>query len=403
MAGKANSPSEGRVMKKVFRTMLAAALAAVLSLGVVSAATAADPLMINGAGATFPYPLYSKWFYEYSNANPGVKFNYQSIGSGGGIKQITAGTVDFGATDAPMTEEEMGKLPGPILHIPTAIAAVVVVYTLDKVESGLKLTPDVLAGIFLGKVTRWNDPKIAELNRTVTLPNTDIVVSHRSDGSGTTDIFTNYLTTVNQEWRAKVGRGKSVNWPVGLGGKGNEGVAGVVKQTPGAIGYVELAYARQNRMKVASLRNKEGNFVTPTLEATSAAAAGAAMSMPADFRVSLVDSPGKDSWPIAGLTWILIYKEQKDAARGKALVQFLKWAVKGGQKMEAALDYAALPKAVAEKVDQALRQITHGGKSLYSATGPPPAARPALSCNRKAGGSPPFPSHRMRKPPRDGR
>jgi len=233
------------------------------------------------------------------------------------------------------------------------------------VEGGLKLTPDVLAGIYLGKITRWNDPKIAELNKNITLPNADIVVAHRSDGSGTTDIFTNYLTTVNTEWRAKVGHGKSVNWPVGLGGKGNEGVSGVVKQTPGAVGYVELAYAKQNKMKVATLRNREGNFVAPTLEATSAAAAGAAKTMPDDFRVSLVDAPGKDTWPISGLTWLLVYKEQKDAAKGKALVQFLKWALSDGQKMEAALDYAALPKPVAEKVDKALRQITSGGKSLY--------------------------------------
>ena len=341
-------------------------LAGVLAmLAVVSFASAADPLMINGAGATFPYPLYSKWFYEYSNANPGVKINYQSIGSGGGIKQITAGTVDFGATDAPMTEEEMAKLPGAILHIPMAMGAVVVVYNLDKVDAGLKLTPDVLAGIFLGKITRWNDPKIAELNRTVTMPNTDIVVAHRSDGSGTTDIFTNYLATVNTEWRAKVGHAKAVNWPVGIGGKGNEGVAGVVKQTPGAIGYVELAYAKQNKMKVASLRNKEGHFVTPTLEATSAAAAGVAKSMPEDFRVSLVDAPGKESWPISGLTWILVYRDQKDEARGKAMVRFLKWAIRDGQKMEAALDYAPLPKAVVEKVDQALKQISFKGKSLY--------------------------------------
>ena len=334
-------------------------------LAAVSFASAADPLMMNGAGATFPYPLYSKWFYEYSNANPGVRFNYQSIGSGGGIKQITAGTVDFGASDAPMTGEEMAKLPGAILHIPTAMGAVVVVYNLDKVEAGLKLTPEILADIFLGKITRWNDPKIAGLNKTVTLPNADIVVSHRSDGSGTTDIFTNYLSTVNTEWRAKVGHGKAVNWPVGLGGKGNEGVAGVVKQTPGAIGYVELAYAKQNRMTVASLRNRDGHFVLPTLEATSAAAAGVAKSMPADFRVSLVDAPGKDSWPISGLTWLLVYKDQKDPAKGKALVQFLKWAVKDGQKMEAALDYAPLPKSVAEKVDKALQGISSGGKSLY--------------------------------------
>jgi len=339
--------------------------AIVLSFAATSPAAAADPLMVNGAGATFPYPLYSKWFFEYSNANPGVKFNYQSIGSGGGIKQITAGTVDFGATDAPMTEEEMKALKGPILHIPTAIGAVVLVYNLDKVEGGLKLTPDVLAGIYLGKITRWNDPKIAELNKNITMPNADIVVAHRSDGSGTTDIFTNYLAAVSIEWRAKVGRGKSVKWPVGLGGKGNEGVSGVVKQTPGAVGYVELAYARQNKMKIASLRNREGNYVVPTLEATSAAAAGVAKSMPDDFRVSLVDAPGGDAWPISGLTWLLVYKEQKDAAKGKALVQFLKWALSDGQKMEAALDYAALPKPVAERVDKALRQISSGGKSLY--------------------------------------
>jgi len=352
-------------MRKVFGIPAGILAALAMSFVIGSPATAADPLTINGAGATFPYPLYSKWFYEYSNANPGTRFNYQSIGSGGGIKQITAGTVDFGATDAPMTDEEMKALPGPILHIPTAIGAVVVVYNLEGVEGGLKLTPDVLANIYLGKITRWNDPKIAELNKTVTLPNADIVVSHRSDGSGTTDIFTNYLATVNADWRAKVGRGKSVNWPAGLGGKGNEGVAGVVKQTPGAVGYVELAYAKQNKMKVASLRNKEGNFVAPTLEATSAAAAGVAKSMPDDFRVSLVDAPGKDSYPIAGLTWLLVYKDQKDAAKGKALVQFLKWAMKDGQKMEAALDYAALPIAVAERVDKALRQISSGGKSLY--------------------------------------
>jgi phosphate transport system substrate-binding protein len=294
-----------------------------------------------------------------------VKFNYQSIGSGGGIKQITAGTVDFGASDAPMTEEEMGKLPGPILHLPTAIGAVAVVYNIPGVDSGLKLTQDVLAEIFLGKITRWNDPKIFDLNKDRKLPNADIVVAHRSDGSGTTDIFTNYLSAVNAEWRAKVGRGKSVKWPVGLGGKGNEGVAGVVKQTPGAVGYVELAYAKQNSMTAASLRNREGQFVAPTLEATSAAAAGAAKTMPADFRVSIVDAPGKDSYPIAGLTWLLVYKEQKDEAKGRALVQFLKWAIRDGQKMEEALDYAPLPKPVVDMVDKALRQITHKGKPLY--------------------------------------
>ncbi len=326
---------------------------------------AADTLTVTGAGATFPYPLYSKWFYEYSNAHPGVNFNYQSIGSGGGIRQITAGTVDFGASDAPMKEEEMAKLPGPIFHIPTAIGAVTVVYNLAGVDSALKLTPDVLAEIFLGKIVRWNDPKIALLNPGTKLPGSDIVVAHRSDGSGTTDIFTNYLSTVSSEWKEKVGRGKSVKWPVGLGGKGNEGVAGVVRQTPASVGYVELAYATQNKMAMATIRNREGSFVLPSLESTSDAAAGAANTMPADFRVSLVDAPGKNAYPICGLTWILVYKEQKDEAKGKALVAFLKWAMSDGQKMNAPLLYAPIPKSVVEKVDVTLKQIQYKGKSLY--------------------------------------
>ncbi|MGE5247145.1 MAG: phosphate ABC transporter substrate-binding protein PstS [Verrucomicrobiota bacterium] len=350
-------------MRRVIGIVAGTLAVAAMSFAAVPQASA--ELAINGAGATFPYPLYSKWFYEYSNANPGVKFNYQSIGSGGGVKQITAGTVDFGASDAPMTDQEMAKLPGAILHLPMAMGAVAVVYHLEGVGPGLRLTQDVLADIFLGKITKWNDPKIAEWNKGVKLPPADIVVAHRSDGSGTTDIFTNYLSTVNPEWRAKVGRGKAVQWPVGLGGKGNEGVAGVVQQTPGAIGYVELAYARQNKMAVASLRNRDGQFVAPTLEATSAAAAGAAKTMPADYRVSIVDAPGKDAYPIAGLTWLLVYKDQMDPAKGKALVQFLKWAIHDGQKMEPALDYAPLPKAVVDKLDKTLRQISFQGKSLY--------------------------------------
>jgi phosphate transport system substrate-binding protein len=350
-------------MRKVIG--IVAGAVAVLAMSFAAVPGASAEVAINGAGATFPYPLYSKWFYEYSNANPGVKFNYQSIGSGGGIKQITAGTVDFGATDAPMKEEQMAKLPGPIFHLPMAMGAVSVVYNLQGVEAGLRLTQDVLADIFLGKITKWNDPKIAEWNKGVKLPAADIVVAHRSDGSGTTDIFTNYLSTVNAEWKTRVGRGAAVNWPVGLGGKGNEGVAGVVKQTPGAIGYVELAYAKQNKMTVASLRNRDGQFVAPTLEATSAAAAGAAKTMPADYRVSIVDAPGKDSYPIAGLTWLLVYKDQKDETKGKALVQFLKWAIHEGQKMESALDYAALPKSVVDMMDKTLRQINFNGKSLY--------------------------------------
>jgi len=336
---------------------------ALLFAGYSSAA--AGTLTVTGAGATFPYPLYSKWFYEYSNAHPGVNFNYQSIGSGGGIKQITAGTVDFGASDAPMKDEEMAKLPGPIFHIPTAIGAVTVVYNLEGTGSGLKLTQEALADIFLGKITKWSDPKIASQNRDRKLPAEDIVVAHRSDGSGTTDIFTNYLSTVSPEWKEKVGRGKSVNWPVGLGGKGNEGVAGVVKQTPGAIGYVELAYATQNRMTAAAIRNQEGRFVLPTLDSTSAAAAGAAKTMPADYRVALVDAPGKDSYPVCGLTWLLVHRNQKDKEKGKALVSFLKWAMHDGQKMNAPLLYAPIPKPVVEKVDATLKQIRYQGKSLY--------------------------------------
>jgi len=323
-------------------------------------------LTVTGAGATFPYPLYSKWFYEYSNAQPGVNFNYQSIGSGGGIRQITEGTVDFGATDAPMTDEEMARLPGPVLHIPTAIGAVAVVYNLGEAGSGLKLTPAVLADIFLGKIPKWNDPRIAALNAGVKLPALEVVVAHRSDGSGTTDIFTNYLSTVSADWKAKVGRGKSVQWPAGLGGKGNEGVAGIVKQTPGAVGYVELAYATQNRMATAALRNREGAYVLPTLESTSAAAAAAARTMPADFRLSLVDAAGSDSYPICGLTWILLYKDQKNEAKGKALVSFLKWALEDGQKMNAPLLYAPIPREVAKQVDEALKGILFaGGTSPY--------------------------------------
>lgn len=331
----------------------------------VAAPAAAAVVTVTGAGATFPYPLYSKWFYEYSNSHPGLNFNYQSIGSGGGIRQITAGTVDFGASDAPMTDEELAKLPGPILHIPTAIGAVTVVYNLGGVGSGLKLAQDVLVDIYLGKVTKWNDPRIASVNPGLKLPGTEIVVATRSDGSGTTDIFTNYLSTVSVEWRAKVGRGKSIRWPVGLGGKGNEGVAGLVKQTPGAVGYVELAYAKQNKMAMAALKNREGTFILPSIESTSAAAAGAAKTMPADFRVSLVNAPGKDSYGICGMTWLLVYKSQKDPAKGKALVSFLKWAIRDGQKIGPTLDYAPLPKPVVDMVDKALTQITYRGKSLY--------------------------------------
>jgi len=319
----------------------------------------ADGLLINGAGATFPYPLYSKWFSEYNKLKPELKFNYQSIGSGGGIQQITNGTVDFGASDAPMSDEEIAKIPD-VMHIPTVLGAVVVTYHAPL--SSLRLTPELLASIFLGKVVKWNDPAIAKVNPGVQLPDLAITVARRSDGSGTTFVFTDYLAKISPEWKTEVGAGKSVKWPVGLGGKGNEGVTGLVKQTPGSIGYVELVYANQNKLPLAALQNKDGAFVTPSLEATSSAAAGAVI--PDDFRVSITDAAGKASWPISAFTYVLLRKGQADAQKGEAVVKFLWWAVHDGQKLAAALDYATLPTAVVAKVEKALKTITVQGKPV---------------------------------------
>ena len=321
----------------------------------------ADALLINGAGATFPFPLYSKWFSEYNKLHPDQRFNYQSIGSGGGVKQITEKTVDFGASDAPMSDAELQKAPG-VVHIPTVLGAVAVVY--NGAPAGLKLTSDTLADIFLGKITRWNDPKLQAIPGQPKLPDVAITVVHRSDGSGTTAVFTDYLGKISPAWKTSVGVGKAVKWPVGLGGKGNEGVTGSVKSTPGSIGYVELAYARQNALQMASLKNVDGTFVTPSIESTSAAAAG--VEMPADFRVSITNAKGKDAYPISSFTYILIYKEQPDAAKGKAIGQFLWWAIHDGQKLAGPLDYAPLPKAVVAKVEAALRGITVGGKSVIA-------------------------------------
>lgn len=331
----------------------------IAALAMALALPAAAQTLINGAGATFPYPLYSKWFAEYNKLQPDLRFNYQSIGSGGGIQQITNGTVDFGATDAPMNAEETARLPGA-LHIPTVLGAVVAIHN-TPVE-GLKLTPALLADIFLGKVVRWDDPAIAKVNAGLKLPATAITVAHRSDGSGTTYIFTDYLAKVSPAWKEKVGAGKSVKWPVGLGGKGNEGVTGLVKQTPGAIGYVELAYANQNKLSMAALQNRDGVFVSPSLEATSAAAAG--VPMPADFKVSLTDPSGKTAWPIASFTYLLVKKDQTDPRKGEALVRFLWWAVHDGQKLAAPLDYAPLPPAVVAQVEKAIRTITVQGKPV---------------------------------------
>jgi phosphate transport system substrate-binding protein len=339
------------------KNLLVAGLAVALG-----GAAYADKVLINGAGATFPFPIYSKWFSEYNKLHPDVQINYQSIGSGGGIKQITEKTVDFGATDAPMTDEELRRTPG-LLHIPTVMGAVVVVYNLPGASS-LRLSPETLAGIFLGKIQKWNDAAIAKDNPGSKLPDTAIAVVHRSDGSGTTSVFTDYLAKVSPEWKSGPGAGKSVNWPVGLGGKGNEGVTATVKQTEGAVGYVELAYAKQNQLPMAELKNHDGQWAQATLDTVSAAAARA--EIPPDYRVSITDAPGKDAYPIAAFTYLLLYKEQPDPRKGNALVHFLWWAIHDGQKMASALDYAPLPAPLIGKVEATLRSITVQGKSVLA-------------------------------------
>jgi phosphate transport system substrate-binding protein len=317
-------------------------------------ASASAQMMINGAGATFPYPIYSKWFDEYAKVDPSVRFNYQSIGSGGGQKQILAQTVDFGASDGPMSDDNLTKAPGKLLHIPTVAGAVVITYNLEG-NPALKFDSETLAGIFLGTIKKWNDPKIAATNSGVKLPDKDIVVVHRSDGSGTTFIFTDFLSKVSSEWKSKAGTNTSVSWPAGIGGKGNEGVSGQVKQTPGALGYVELIYAIQNKMPYANVKNSSGEFVKPTLESVTAALGTA--EIPDDFRFSMTNAPGKDAYPIAGATWLLVYQQQKDATKGKKLVEFLKWALTKGETMAKDLDYAALPDSVQQRVLKRIDEI----------------------------------------------
>lgn len=331
---------------------LAVIAATALSAGSVFAETT----LLNGAGATFPYPIYSKWFSEYKKANPSVEINYQSIGSGGGIRQFLDRTVDFGASDAPMNEEQMAKATSPVLHIPTVLGAVVVTYNLPEVKGPLKLSPEAVSGIFLGKIKKWNDPAIAQINPGANLPATDIMVAHRSDGSGTTAIFTDYLSKISAEWKQKAGAGTAVKWPTGLGGKGNEGVTGLVKQTPGAIGYVELIYAESNKLPVAQLKNKAGQFVSPTTKSVTAAAAGALKAMPADFRVSITDAEGKESYPISGFTYLLVWR-QMQGVKGQELVKFLNWALKDGQKLAEPLSYARLPETLVKKVQAKVKEI----------------------------------------------
>ncbi|MCM2278939.1 MAG: phosphate ABC transporter substrate-binding protein PstS [Oligoflexia bacterium] len=325
-------------------------------LFVASAQAAPQPLQLNGAGATFPFPLYSKWFSEFNKAEPSIQINYQSIGSGGGIRQFLEQTVDFGATDSPMTDEQLAKAKTPVLHIPTVLGAVVITYHLPGIGKGLRLTPDVLADIFLGKISQWNDPRIVAANSALKLPADPILVVHRSDGSGTTGIFTDYLAKVSPEWKTRVGSGPAVSWPAGLGGKGNEGVTGLVKQTPGSIGYVELIYAESNALPYASLKNRSGQFVAPGTRSVSAAAAGSLKKIPADFRVSITDPEGKESYPLGGFTYLLV-SQSMDKAKGQALVQFLRWAMKDGQSLAESLVYAPLPKELVKKIEARIGTI----------------------------------------------
>jgi phosphate transport system substrate-binding protein len=321
-------------------------LLALAALSALGATVAHAQMLINGAGATFPQQIYTKWFDEYQKIDPSVRFNYQGIGSGGGQKQILAETVDFGASDGPMSDENLAKAPRALWHLPTVAGAVAISYNLDG-NPQLKLDGPTLAGIFLGTISKWNDPAIAGQNPDVKLPSDDVVVVHRSDGSGTSFIFTDFLSHVSPDWKAKVGKGVSVSWPVGLGGKGNAGVAGQVKQTPGAIGYVELAYAHENKLPFADMKNASGNYITPTVDSVTNAMASA--TIPDDFRFSMVNSSGEKAYPIAGTTWLLVYAEQKDHAKGEKLVQFLKWAYSDGEKFAPALDYAPLPDAVLKR------------------------------------------------------
>jgi len=321
----------------------------------IAVGTAAAQTNLNGAGATFPYPIYSKWFNEYHKAHSDVQINYQSIGSGGGIRQLTAGTVDFGASDGPMSDAQLAEAKRKIYHLPTVLGAVVPAYNVPGVKGELKFTGAVLAQIFSGKITSWNDAQLTKLNPGVNLPNTPIVVAHRSDGSGTTYIWTDYLSKVSPEWQGGPGKGTSVKWPVGLGAKGNEGVAGLIRQMEGAIGYVELIYALQNNITYGVVQNASGNFVKASLDSTTAAAASA--KMPADFRVSITNAPGKEAYPICSFTWLLVPAEWKDGAKGKIMVDFLNWMLDQGQGMVQSLNYAPLPKEVVEKERAVIKTI----------------------------------------------
>ena len=332
------------------RRLMPLLLCALFALPAVSQTT------LNGAGATFPNPMYSKWFSEYHKLHSDVQMNYQPIGSGGGIHQVIVGTVDFGASDMPMTDDQLKEAKFKVLNIPTVLGAVVPAYNIPGVTGEVKFTPEALAGIFLGTISKWNDKAITGSNPGVNFPDQEIIVVHRSDGSGTSFIWTDYLSKISGDWKSQVGSGTSVKWPKGLGGKGNEGVAGSVRQLKGAIGYVELIYAVQNNISFGSVKNSSGNFLKASLEGVTAAAASAP-KMPADFRVSITNAPGKDAYPISSFTWLLIPAESKDPAKGKILSDFLNWMVTDGQKMTSALSYAPLPDNVAQKVKEAIKEV----------------------------------------------
>ncbi len=323
-------------------------------------------VILQGAGATFPAPLYQKWLSEYGNLHPNLKMDYQSIGSGGGIKQIKEQTVDFGASDAPMSDADLKSAPGEIVHIPTVLGAVVITYNLEGMKQPLRFSPEVIADIFLGKIKKWNDPKIAADNAGVTLPANDITVVHRSDGSGTSAVFTDYLSKVSAEWKEKVGAGVSPSWPTGIGGKGNEGVTGQVKNTPNTIGYVELAYAAKNKLPVAHIKNAAGSFIEPSIDAVTSAAAASVANMPDDLRISITNAAGAQAYPISSYTYILVYKNQKDAAKGKAIVDFLWWGIHDGERFAKELLYAPLPPDVVKKAETKINSVTANGAALRS-------------------------------------
>ncbi len=341
------------------RTIGAAALVAL-------AAAPASAQNLTGAGATFPYPLYSKWFDVYKEKT-GIQINYQSIGSGGGIQQVKAGTVDFGASDAALSNDRLKEMPRKVLHFPTVAGAVALAYNLQGFDGTLKLTPDLITGIYMGAITVWNDPKIAAANPGVTMPPAPILPIHRSDGSGTTNIFTTYLSLVSTKWKEMVGANTAVSWPAGVGGKGSEGVAGLVRQSPGAIGYVELAYAKQNQLPVALVQNKAGKFVEPSLASTTSAVDASKDALAKDVRSPIANAAAADAYPICGLTYLLVYQDQKDPARARALANFIDWAIHDGQAMAEGLEYARLPESIVKVNEGNLKKLTAGGKPLMAA------------------------------------